>query len=225
MIKQITLLVLFISTIGFSQETINKDLGSFDELKVFNGLHISLEKSTNPSITISGKKADEVVFKNVNGKLKLSLRFPETFNSNEVDIVLKHTDKLVVIDANEGSRITSENKINTDHLELRSQEGALIEFEIKTDYLNVKAVTGGQIILVGKATYQDIEVMMGGTYKGYEVESNHTSVISASGAVALVNAKVLLDAKVRFGGTVFYKGKPKDLKTKKIIGGTIKSVD
>ena len=67
--------------------------------------------------------------------------------------------------------------------------------------------------------------MMGGTYKGYEVESNHTSVTSASGAVALVNAKVLLDAKVRFGGTVFYKGKPKDLKTKKIIGGTIKSVD
>jgi len=36
---------------------------------------------------------------------------------------------------------------------------------------------------------------------------------------------VLLDAKVRFGGTVFYKGKPKDIKTKKIIGGTIKSVD
>ncbi|MGK0126997.1 MAG: hypothetical protein ACI87F_000498, partial [Candidatus Azotimanducaceae bacterium] len=30
MIKQITLLVLFIATIGFSQETINKDLGSFD---------------------------------------------------------------------------------------------------------------------------------------------------------------------------------------------------
>jgi hypothetical protein len=66
---------------------------------------------------------------------------------------------------------------------------------------------------------------MGGTYKGYEVESNHTSVISASGAVALVNAKVLLDAKVRFGGTVFYKGKPKNIKTKKIIGGTIKLVD
>lgn len=225
MIKQITLLVLFITTLGFSQETINKNLGSFDELKVFNGLRVSLEKSTNPSISISGKKADEVVFKNVNGKLKISLRFPETFNSNEVDIVLKYTDELAVIDANEGSKIISENKIKADHLELRSQEGALIEFEIKTDYLNVKAVTGGQIILAGKATDQDIEVMMGGTYKGYEVESDHTSVISASGAVALVSAKVLLDAKVRFGGTVFYKGKPKDIKTKKIIGGTIKSVD
>ena len=100
MIKKLTLLVLFVTTLGFSQETINKDLGSFDELKVFNGLHISLEKSTNPSITISGEKADEVVLKNVNGKLKISLRFPDTFNSSEVDIVLKYTDELVVIDAN-----------------------------------------------------------------------------------------------------------------------------
>ena len=225
MIKKLTLLVLFVTTLGFSQETINKDLGSFDELKVFNGLHISLEKSTNPSITISGEKADEVVLKNVNGKLKISLRFPDTFNSSEVDIVLKYTDELVVIDANEGSQITSGNKINADHLELRSQEGASIELEIKTDYLNIKAVTGGQILLVGKARNQDIEVTMGGTYKAYEVESDHTSVISASGAVAQVNVSVLLDATVRFGGTVFYKGKPKDIKTKKIIGGTIKSVD
>lgn len=225
MIKQLTLLVLFVTTLGFSQETINKDLGSFDELKVFNGLHISLEKSTNPSITITGKKANEVVVKNVNGKLKLSLRFPETFNSNEVDIVLKYTDELVVIDANEGSKVTSKNKIKADHLELKSQEGAWIELEVKTDYLNVKAVTGGHIILVGKATDQDIEVTMGGTYKAYTLESDYTSVVSASGAVAQVNATVLLHATVRFGGAVFYKGKPKDLKVKKIIGGTIKSVD
>ena len=35
----------------------------------------------------------------------------------------------------------------------------------------------------------------------------------------------VLDAKVRFGGTIHYKGTPEVLKTKKIIGGTIKAVN
>lgn len=223
--KHLLLLLLFMSTISFSQETIKKDLGSFNSLKVFNGLHITLEKASSPSIIISGEKSEEVVIKNVNGKLKLSLRFPETFNASDVNIILKYTKKLVIIDANEGSKIFSENKVNIDHLELKAQEGALIELDIKTDYLYIKTVTGGTIKLKGKASDQDVEVAMGGTYKAYNLFTDHTSVVSASGAVAEVHVKELLDAKVRFGGSIFYKGKPKDIKTKKIIGGTIKSVD
>ena len=83
-------------------------------------------------------------------------------------------------------------------------------------------VSGGIIELMGETQNQNVEATTGGIYEGYNLESKQTIVIAASGARAEVNASEILDAKVRFGGTIHYKGTPEVLKTKKIIGGTIK---
>lgn len=223
--KKLLTLLLLISATSFAQETIERELGSFDEIKIFNGLNVTLKQDSNSSIEITGKKADEVVVKNVNGRLKLSMRFPETFNSDDAKVTIFYADEISVIDVNEGSYITSDETLKQQNVELKAQEGAIIDLDVNVKYLEVKSVTGASIVISGNTENQNIEVTTGGSYKAYDLKSNYTSVTSATGSLARVTVSELLDAKVRLGGTVYYKGNPKEVKTKKIIGGTIKSKD
>ncbi len=223
--KIIVAFVLLLSTIGFSQEKIERELGSFDEIKVFNGLNVTLKSASKSSIKITGKKAEDVLLKNVNGRLKLSMRFPDTFNSDEATVTIFYTDDISVIDANEGSYIGSENTIKQKNIELKVQEGAIIDLDINVQYLDSKSITGGTIIVSGKVENQIVEATTGGTYKAYDLTSKRSTIVSSSGALVRVNVSEFLDAKVRLGGTIYYKGNPEEVKSKKIIGGTIKSKD
>ncbi len=224
--KKLTILVLLLSTtISFSQETIRAKLGSFDEIKVFSGLKITLIKADVAEIEISGEKSSDLVYKNVNGRLKLSMRFPETFNASDVDVIVYYSEPIHLIDVNEGSVITSKEIFKQDKMELKSQEGAYIKLSIDVTYLTIRSVLGGSIAVNGKVDNQDIEANTGGSYDGYYLESNNTTAVAASGATIKVNIIDVLDATVRFGGNIYYKGRPSQVIKNKVIGGTIESKD
>jgi hypothetical protein len=220
-----TIFLLIASTFVFAQETININLGDFTELKVFSGLKIQLEKSENQKIEISGSKADEVSVKNNNGVLKVSLKFPDGFKNEDVNITLYYSKDIAVLDANEGAYIVSNDVIKQQNLELRVQEGANIDFPLDIKYLTSKAVTGGVILISGSAENQTVDVSSGGIYKAFDVQSTLTFATASSGGSASVTVNQMLDAKVNLGGSIYYKGTPEELKTKKVIGGTIKNVD
>ncbi|MDF1517634.1 MAG: head GIN domain-containing protein [Lutibacter sp.] len=220
--KKVTLLLMLFSAILFAQEPIITNLGDFNTVKVFNGLTVELQKSNNSKIEISGSKAKDVSVKNSNGTLKIRLKFPKGFVAENVKIVLYYDNDISVLDANEGASIVSDKTIKQQHLEVRVQEGARIQLDIDTKYLVVKSVSGGFIGLKGETDNQTIEATTGGFYNGFDLNSKQAIVISSSGANVEVKASELLDANVRFGGSIYYKGTPEILKTKITIGGTIK---
>jgi len=221
--KKLALLLTLSCSILFAQEPITKNLGDFNTLKVFNGLTVKLEKASTAKIVISGKKAEGVSIKNANGILKIRLKFPEGFTSEDVKITLYYSGNINVLDANEGARIISETTINQQHIEVKVQEGAVIKIPVETKHLVVKAVSGGIIKLRGATQNQTIEATTGAIYEAFNLQSKQVIATAASGARVEVKTSEVLDAKVRFGGSIFYKGTPEVLKTKKIIGGTIKS--
>tara|TARA_R110001583_G_scaffold14849_1_gene61782 strand:- start:1020 stop:1694 length:675 start_codon:yes stop_codon:yes gene_type:complete len=220
--KKLTLLLFLASSITFAQGTVSKKLGDFNTLKVYNGLTVELQKSNESKIEISGSKSDDVVVKNSDGILKIRLQFPEGFTSEDLRIVLFYNQDIDVLDANEGSTILSDETISQLHLEVKTQEGAKITIGVNTKHLTVKAVSGGIIVLSGVTENQNIEATTGGIYESFNLKCKQTIVTAASGARAEVNASEILDAIVRFGGTIYYRGNPEVLKTKKIIGGVIK---
>ena len=220
--KKLALLLTLSCSILFAQEPITKKLGDFNTLKVYNGLTVEVQKSKTSKIEISGPKSEDVTVKNSNGILKIRLKFPESFVAEDAKIILYYNSNINVFDANEGGKIFSEEVVNQQHIEVKVQEGAIIEMPIETKHLVVKAVSGGFIELSGFTQNQTIEATTGATYKAFDVQSKQAIVTAASGARAEVKISEVLDAKVRFGGTIFYKGMPEVLKTKKIIGGTIK---
>ena len=223
--KKILVIFLLISSIGFSQETIKVKLGDFNEIKVFSRLKITLKKAKVAGIEISGSKAVDVVYKNINGRLKISMRLPQTFNADEANIIVYYDNELDLIDANEGAIIVAKDKIKQEKITLKSQEGAVINLNIKVKFLTIRVVTGAVITLEGMVNSQDIEANTGGTYYGFYLKSNTTTALSASGARVEVSVEDVLDATVRLGGSIYYKDTPSEIIKEKILGGTIKSED
>ncbi|WP_298285236.1 head GIN domain-containing protein [uncultured Lutibacter sp.] len=219
--KKITLLLILISTLGMSQETITTKLGDFHTLKVFNGLTVELKKAATSKVVISGSQSEDVSIKNADGVLKIRLHFPDSFTAEDVKIVLFYSKDIDALDANEGGKIFSDETLKQQHLEVRTQEGAKINLAVNTKHLKVKSVSGGIIELTGVTENQTVEVTTGGIYEAFEMQSKQAIVTAASGANVEVSTSEILDAKVRFGGNIYYKGMPEVLKTKKVIGGKI----
>ncbi len=215
------LFLLSISTVG--QTTITKTLGDYTTLKVYNGIDVKLVKSDKQEMIITGEKSEKVKVKNSNNTLKISLRFPETLANGKVKITLYYSKNIQTIDVNEGAMVTAKD-FNQSQLEVKAQEGALINMVVITKHLTVKSVSGGVIKLTGTTKNQNVEVTDSGVYHAYNLKASDSSVIRAAiGGKAEVNVGETLDAKIRFGGTIFYKGKPEVLKTKKVLGGTIEA--
>jgi len=212
--------IFFASTISFSQERI-VNLGDFTVLKVFNGLTLELIRSDEQKIVITGEKKENLTIKTANGRLKVFLKFPELYNNKDVSVKLYYKEDIAVLDANEGSAIFSDETFKQQNVTIRSQEGAYIHLVLDVSFLTVKAISGGNIRLRGTVKNQEVEVTSGGVYDAYELISTNSDVLSASGGKVEVNVTSFLDASVRFGGIIEYKGNPEKVTTKKIIGGNI----
>ncbi|CAL2074763.1 DUF2807 domain-containing protein [Tenacibaculum dicentrarchi] len=222
MIKKIMFLSLILmSFLAAAQTTITKKIGEFTEVKVFNGIDVLLVKSTENKVVVTGEKADKVTVKSKNNTLKLSLKFPETTADGTVKVTLYYQSNLGVIDANEGAIITAKI-MEQPAIEIKAQEGAFINMVVKVKHLTVKSSSGAVIKLSGSTKNQNVTANLGGMYHGYNLTVTDLNYVRAgSGAKVEVNAGETLDAKVSFGGSIFYKGTPEILKQKKVIGGVI----
>lgn len=213
--------LLFVSFLTLAQNKITKDLGSFKTLKVYNGIDVKLVKSDKTYAVITGEKSEKVRFKADNDRLKIVLTFPETSAEGKAKITLYYKNDIAVIDANEGALITSAD-LRQNMVEIKAQEGAFINMVVKVKHLKVKSTSGAVVKLTGEAKNQTVHVDLGANYHGYNVNVSAMNIVRAgSGAKAEVQSGETLDAKVSFGGSIFYKGKPEVLKDKKVIGGVI----
>ena len=224
--KKIIFIYLILFSYSFiAQNSITKNLGDFSILKVYNGIEVELIKSEFSKLEITGKKADKLKVKNVNNTLKLSLPFslkPEN-NLAEGELIIKlyYNSELQTIDANEGATLTGKT-IKQDKLTVNAQERAFINLVVEVKELKVRASSGGIIKLTGTTINQNVDLDLYGIYHGYNLKPSLSSIVKAgTGAKAEVLAGNTLNAKVSFGGSIFYKGNPKVIKDKKVIGGTI----
>lgn len=217
----IIILVFIIPYLVIAQDPVTINTGDFNIIKTYNALNIELIKSHEAKVEIYAKNPNDVLIKNINGTLKISLKLQETFKAEVYKIKLYYTNNLDIIDANEGSEISANHIINQPNLEVKTQEGAKINLLVDVKYLTIKSVSAGVIQLKGKVKNQVVETNTGGIYRGYNLVSEQSYVVAATGGIAEVSATDLLDAKVTFGGEIYYKGTPEVLNTKKVVGGTI----
>ncbi|WP_282134904.1 head GIN domain-containing protein [Seonamhaeicola maritimus] len=220
--KRISLLLtFFISATIIAQNPIDKEIGEFSELKVYDLIEVELIKSKHNKVVITGKNADNVLVNNKNGTLKIKMNFKEIFDGNKTKVKLYYS-KVDVIDVNEGANVHSEDKIKQFEIDLKSQEGGKINVKVDVTYANIKAVTGGVIKVTGKAKSQNVSLLTGGIYKGAELKTDKTEVAIRAAGEAYVNAKDLVDVKIRAGGDVFIYGDPETVNENRVFGGRIK---
>lgn len=219
--KFLLLSLLLVVQLITAQTTINKELKDFSVLKLYSGIDLELVKSDKQYVVITGEKADKIKIKEKEGVLKILLRFPETIADGKVKATLYFNKNINIIDANEGSVVTGKN-LQEEKIEIKAQEGAFVNLVLKCQFLKVRSSSGAVIKLSGSTKNQTVSADLGATYHGYNLSVSGVSDVKASsGAKIEINAGETLDARVSFGGTIFYKGKPKVLDKKKVIGGSI----
>ena len=222
--KNIILALLCVTGILNAQSPIEKTVGEFKELKVYDLIEVKLVKSTEDKIIITGKNANAVVLVNKKGTLKIRMNLEKSFDGNKTYVTLHYTD-IDIIDANEGAYIYSDDTFKQFDLKLRAQEGGLIKLNVYNSFLDVKAVTGGIIETHGVAKKQSIVLNTGGIYNGEDLKTEETEVSIVAAGEAYINASNLVDIKIRAGGDVFIYGNPKTVNESKAIGGRIKRMN
>ena len=222
--KHIVLLILSFSALFNAQAQVEKKLGEFHELKVYDLIEVQLVKSDENRIVLTGKNTQDVVIVNKNGVLKIRMNIEKSFDGNKTIATLYYTN-IDVIDANEGASIYSDDLIKQFDFKLNAQEGGSIKVNLETTYLDVKSVTGGIIETHGTVKKQNITMNTGGIYKGERLNTEETKVTIVAAGEAYVNASKLVDIKIRVGGDVYIYGNPEKVNESKAIGGRIKRMD
>ncbi|MDV7137623.1 head GIN domain-containing protein [Maribacter sp. TH_r10] len=214
--------LLFVCQISVAQDDkITQDLQPFSEVKAFDGLSINLIKSTENKAVISGVNTDNVVIVNNAGILKIRMQITKIFSGYRTFIDLYYTDKIVVVDVNEDARISSQEAITQDVLELKAQEGGELNINANVEQLLIKAVTGGVIKSSGTAKLQDVAINTGGVYKGKDLITKFSTINVNAGSKAEIYASDYVKATVKAGGEVLVYGDPTKMDEKTVFGGII----
>jgi len=214
--------LLFVSQTSNAQdEKISRDLQSFTEIKVFDGLSVNLIKAPENKAVITGANTKNVAIVNNEGVLKIRMQVTKLFSGYRTFVDLYYTEKLVVIDVNEDARITSNEVIKQDVLELKAQEGGELSINTEVEQLLIKTVTGGVIETFGTADLQDVAINTGGIYKGKELITKFSTVNVNAGSKAEIYATNYVKAMVKAGGEVLVFGDPEKMDEKTVFGGII----
>lgn len=221
------LLIVFVVFIGaFSAKPqegkITRELEKFKEVKAFDGLSVKLIKSTENKAVISGANTNKVAIVNNDGVLKIRMEIDKLFSGYRTFVDLYYTEPLVVIDVNEDARISSDEIIEQDVLEVKAQEGGEIILEARVEQMLVKSVTGGIITAKGSSDNQDVLINTGGQYLGKEFQTEFTTVNVNAGSTAEIYANKYVKATVKAGGEVLVYGDPSKMDEKTVFGGKIR---
>jgi hypothetical protein len=216
--KKLAFTFLLITSIAFSQ--VERTLGDFTKVTSFDKLDVLLIKSTENRVTINGYDGESVETIIKNGELKIRMPFSQTMSGRLISVTLYYKN-IDAVEANEGSRIASNDIFESTIFDIITKEGAEIKLKLDVDKLNVKGTSGAIINVTGKAKNQDLLINSGAIYNGKSLETEQTTITVNAGGEADIYATNLVDAKVRAGGNITIYGKPRQINQKVVAGGTI----
>jgi hypothetical protein len=85
--KRVAIIIfIFLSQITIAQVT--RNLGDFDEVKVFDKINVKLIPSSENKIEVKGSRADEMQTVNRNGELKIRMPFPKLLSGDDIVVLL-----------------------------------------------------------------------------------------------------------------------------------------
>ena len=201
-----------------AQDIIDKEVGDFREIKVYDLIAVNLIQSDQNKIYIKGENVYDIKWSNKNGVLKLKMQLEKKF-SGENTLIEVHYKHLDVVDSNEGAKIVFTEMIKQDEIELRAQEGGRAGIDV--DYARIKAITGGEIEAFGMAKKQTIKVNTGGMFRGQEFKTERTDVSLSAGGEVELHASSRVDIDITAGGDVYVYGDPEVVEKNTFGGGRV----
>lgn len=217
----LTITVFWLHVLTAQDGQLTQELTRFTEVKAFDGLSVNLIKSDVNKAVITGENIQKVAIVNNDGVLKIRMQIDKIFSGYRTFVDLYYTEKLVVIDVNEDARISAQETIKQDVLELKAQEGGELAISAEVEQLLIKTITGGVIETTGSSDLQDVAINTGGIYEGKAFKTKFSTVNVNAGSRAEIYASDYVKATVKAGGEVLVYGDPAKMDEKTVFGGTV----
>lgn len=204
------------------EASLNTPLQPFSEIKVFDGISVTLIPGDRNRAEVKGANIRDVAIVNTDGVLKIRMQVTRMFSGYRTFVDVYYAQPLKVIDVNEDARIISSETLRQDVLEVKAQEGGEIQVKAEVTQFLVKVVTGGLVTAEGTSKNQDVQINTGGIYKGKNFKTGFCTVNVNAGSLAEIHASDYVKATVKAGGEVQVYGNPAKMDEKTVFGGTIK---
>ncbi|WP_205622029.1 head GIN domain-containing protein [Arenibacter certesii] len=212
---------LLLSFTMMSQQTSERAVGDFNEIKVYDLIEVNLIKSNENKVLVKGDNVDDLQVVNRNGTLRIKMALNKKFHGENtfVEVYFKEID---LIDANEGAKITVNETLTQNSITLKAQEGAQIKVGLDVRRVDSRSVTGGIIEASGTTKNLNVVLTTGGIFGGKSLQSEDANVKITAAGEAEVYASEIVDVHMRIGGDVLIYGNPKEVKQNTFAGGRVK---
>ena len=218
--KRFILTLLIIPSLLVSQEEINRNLGEFTKLSIYDGINVELIKSDENKVEASGENTRFVVVKNKNGNLKIRLNVQKRFSGDRTMVKLYYKNIYSFI-AHEGSNIFSKDTIKQADLKIKGHTGSRIDIPVELNSISVTSTAGAKITLRGSSTYLEASSATGSEINARNMVIEDGEVSALSGSMVDVRAEISLEAVARIGGVVNVHSKTERITEKVSLGGSV----
>ena len=199
--KHIVIIFLFGTITFLGQSNIERDLGDFSKVAVYDGINLELIKSDENKVEITGKNTNFVVVKNKNGDLKIRLNLERRFSGDKTKVTLFYKTLYNII-SHEGSNVFSKDTIKQADLNLKANTGSTVNIIVDLNTLNTTSATGSTVNLLGNAEYHDCSTSTGAEIDAQKLTTTETYATSTTGGLIEVSATKELEANSKLGGVI-----------------------
>ena len=218
--KRFILTLLIIPSLLVSQEEINRNLGEFTKLSIYDGINVELIKSDENKVEASGENTRFVVVKNKNGNLKIRLNVQKRFSGDRTMVKLYYKNIYSFI-AHEGSNIFSKDTIKQADLKIKGHTGSRIDVPVELNSISVTSTAGAKITLRGTSTYLEASSATGSEINARNMVVEDGEVSALSGSMVDVRIETNLEAIARIGGVINVHSKTERITEKVSLGGSV----
>jgi len=225
---KITMLMLLLAVFVYAQDNETRDLRSFTEISIAEGIEVIAEKGTENTVEIISKRIDHdrVLTEVRGGQLTIHIdnKWYKSTPRHDVKIKLTYTDELERIKVNTGAELLVKGEVKGKRLDIHTSTSGMVELKVAVEYLDLSASTSGRIEIEGISEEVDAGASTGGTIYAYDVNSKDVSAKASTGGDIRVNAEDYLRGKASTGGSVYYRGSPRTSMSSS-TGGSVRSAN
>lgn len=216
-----TIFIFLLSTISlFSQVEIERQLGEFSKVSVYDGINLELVKSEENKVEISGKNTSYIVVKNKNGDLKIRLNLEKRFAGDNTVVKLFYKTLYNII-SHEGANVFSKDVIKQSDLFVKASTGSTQSLVVNLNTLKTTAATGAKIEISGESVFHETTVTTESNINAQKLTTVETEAVSNTGGVVDVSASKELKVNSKLGGIINVHKKTDKITEKISTGGVV----
>ncbi|MES2812336.1 MAG: head GIN domain-containing protein [Bacteroidota bacterium] len=216
------LIISFLAVTIFGSAQVTKDVVNFTKITSFDKINVTLVSTTGePKVVLTGAGSEDVEIIQKDSELKIRMPLGKLLKGDNITATVYYRKDVYEFEANEGSRISSNDEFHGMNLNFIAKEGSSIKLNVSAQKINVKSFNGSVINLSGKAQNIDVVINSGGIVEARDCMTSQAVVSVNAGGSADVTASDLVDAKTRAGGNITIYGNPKLVNQKTVLGGNI----